>query len=478
MTRSLRARFALVALATALAAAVAVGLAVQGLFERHVEREMLAELDADLRFLGRNLAMQDGAATIRVQPLPDPRFQEPLSGLYWQVRDDATGALLRSPSLGGWEFPLQADALRPGERHRHIVLGPEGTKLIVLERRIDDAAGASARYRVAVAMDRKLLEAANRAFLLDLLPALAAIAAGLGAAFALQGAIALWPIRRARQALRELRAGRRARLGQALPSELGGLADDFDALLDAQRQSIRLARERAAELAHGLRTPLALLNAQARALRERGEAQAACALESATAGMEARITRELARAQIRGPAPLSGPVLLAPVVARIVGALARMAGDDTVAWRQEIPAGLTAPLDEGDLVELIGTLLENAARFARSDIRVAARSRDGSLLLLIEDDGPGIPPQDRPAALARGVRLDAERGGTGLGLAIADDIVRAYGGDLQLEDGAAGGLCVRIVLPAQSGTPPVSDRPAEPRPAAAQRVAATAVRGP
>jgi signal transduction histidine kinase len=476
MTRSLRARFALVALVTALAAAGAVGLAVQGLFERHVEREMLAELDADLRFLGRNVVVQDGAATIRVQPLPDPRFQEPLSGLYWQVQSDGTGALLRSPSLGGWEFPLQADALRPGERHRHIVQGPEGTKLVVLERRIDDAVGASTSYRVAVAMDRKLLEAANRAFLLDLLPALAAIAAGLGAAFALQGAIALWPIQRARQALRELHAGRRARLGQALPSELGGLADDFDALLDAQRQSIRLARERAAELAHGLRTPLALLNAQVRDLRERGEAQAASALGSVTAGMEARIARELARAQIRGPAPLSGPVLLAPVVARISGALARMAGDGSIAWRQEIPAGLAAPLDEGDLVELIGTLLENAARFARSDIRVAARSEDGSLLLLIEDDGPGIPPQDRPAALARGVRLDPERGGTGLGLAIADDIVRAYGGDLRLEDGAAGGLCVRIVLPAQSIAPPLSSTLAPPPPASAPRAAARPAR--
>jgi signal transduction histidine kinase len=458
MTRSLRARFALVALVTALAAACAVGLAVQGLFERHVEREMLAELDADLRFLGRNLVLQDGAATVQVQPLPDPRFQEPLSGLYWQVRSDATGALLRSPSLGGWDFPLQADALHPGEQHRHIILGPEGTKLIVLERRIDDAAGASTSFRVAVAVDRKLLEAANRAFLMDLLPALVAIAAGLGTAFALQGAIALRPIQRARLALRELRAGRRARLGGALPSELGGLADDFDALLDAQRQSIRLARERAADLAHGLRTPLALLNAQARDLRERGDAEAALALESVTTGMEARITRELARAQIRGPAPLGGAVLLAPVTARIAGALARMAGHDAITWRQEIPAGLTAPLDEDDLVELIGTLLENAATWARSAIRVTARLTDGSLLLLIEDDGPGIPPRDRPAALARGVRLDPERSGTGLGLAIAGDIVRAYGGDLQLEDGEAGGLCVRIVLPARC-TAPISDRP-------------------
>lgn len=447
MTRSLRARFALVALATAMLAAVAVGAAVQGLFERHAEREMLAELDADLRFLARSLALEDGAATLRVQPLPDPRFQEPLSGLYWQVRNDATGAILRSPSLAGSAFPLEPDELRPGELHRHIAQGPEGTKMIVLERRIEDAVGISASYRVAVAVDRKLLEAANRAFVLDLLPALGGIAAALLAAFALQGAIALWPIERARRALRDLREGRRDRLGRALPSELQGLAADFDALLEAQRQSTRLARDRAADLAHGLRTPLALLGARARELRDRGEAEAAAAIEEVTSGIDARITRELARAQIRGPGPRSGPVPLAPAVARIAGALARMATGRALTWRQDIPAELPAPMDEGDLMELLGALLENAAKWARSDVLVAARAEAASVVVLIEDDGPGIPLQQRSAVLARGVGLDPGRSGTGLGLAIAHDIVRAYGGDLRLEEGASGGLRVRVVLP-------------------------------
>jgi hypothetical protein len=197
MTRSVRLRFALVGVFTAILAAAGLGAAVQGLFERHVEREMLAELDADLRFLARSIAVEDGAATLKVAPLPDPRFQEPLSGLYWQIRNDRTGSVLHSPSLAGATFSLEPDSLRPGERHRHIVRGPEGTKMVVLERRIDEAAEPMASYRVAVAVDRKLLEAANRAFVLDLLPTLAGIAAGLLGAFALQGGIALWPIARA-----------------------------------------------------------------------------------------------------------------------------------------------------------------------------------------------------------------------------------------------------------------------------------------
>jgi signal transduction histidine kinase len=447
MTRSLRARFAIVGLLTALIVAGAVGASVQGLFERHVEREVLEELDADLRFLARSIVLVNGTATLRVDPLPDPRFQEPMSGLYWQVRSDATGDVARSPSLAGWEFPLQPDDLPPGEHHRHIIQGPEGTKMIVLERRIDDVAGTAARFRIAVAVDRKLLEAANRAFVLDLIPALAGITAGLLAAFALQGAIALWPIERARRALRELRMGRRERLGGALPSELQGLATDFDGLLHAQRQSIQRARERAADLAHGLRTPLALLGAHARDLRDRGQPEAAAAIEEVTAGIDARITRELARAHIRGPSPQGRPVAIAPAVARVANALARMSANDALTWRQEIAPGMTAAVDEGDFMELLGPLLENAAKWARSDVRITAWTEGRSVVLAVEDDGPGIPAHDRRAALARGGRLDPERSGTGLGLAIAGDVVRAYGGELHLEDAASGGLRVRIVLP-------------------------------
>ncbi|WP_237216332.1 ATP-binding protein, partial [Falsiroseomonas oryziterrae] len=152
--------------------------------------------------------------------------------------------------------------------------------------------------------------------------------------------------------------------------------------------------------------------------------------------------------------------ILAPAVGRIAGALARMAAGGGTSWRQDIPAELLAPMDEGDLMELLGALLENAAKWAVSDVLVAARAEGASVVLLIEDDGPGIPSQHRLAALARGVRLDPGRSGTGLGLAIADDIVRAYGGDLRLEEAASGGLRVRVVLPVRPGAAPATPAPA------------------
>jgi signal transduction histidine kinase len=451
VTDSVRARFAIVGMATVLIVLGAIGLAVQGLFERHNEREVLAELDADLRFLARSLVVDNGVATLRVQPLADPRFQEPLSGLYWQVRNDRTGAVLRSPSLAGSSFPLQQDRLSLGERHRHIVFGPEGTKLIVLERRIEDPSEPAASYRVAVAVDRKLLEAANQAFLRDLLPLLGIIGVGLLLAFTLQGGIALGPIARARRALQELAEGKRERIGGALPTELQELAMRFDTLLEEQRRGAKLARERTADLAHGLRTAIALLNARIRELRDSGDHAMAAALDAIASSLDQRMARELARAFIAGPQPHVAPIILAPIIDRVARAFARTVRGESLLWSKEISPDIRADIEEGDFVELLGVLLDNATKWAASRVTITLRLLHGVILLSVEDDGPGIAPQDRRAALSRGGQLNSAKSGTGLGLAIAGDIAMAYGGEIRLEDSVLGGLCVQISLPQRGG---------------------------
>jgi signal transduction histidine kinase len=440
MTRSLRARFAWAGVAMTALVMLAIGIVTQGLFERHVEREAEAQLDADLRLLARITAAGEGIAP-SLPPLPDPRFLEADSGLYWQLRDERTGEVWRSPSLGAFVLAVPPDALRQGQTHRHILRGPEDGKMIALERRI------GAELRAVVAVDRKVLRAANRAFLWEFLPVLASLAAGMLLASAVQGAIALYPIARARSALGELRAGQRELLGGALPSELDGLAHEFDALLEAQRRGARIARERAADLAHGLRTSLALLNARARDLDARGEDDAARDIRELTSAMEARLSRELARAHIHGPAQLGARAALAPLARRIAEAVGRSPLGEHLAWEIMVPEDLALQADEGDLVELLGSLLDNAAKWARTRLRLTATARPDGVVLCVEDDGPGIAPQDRRAALTRGVRLDASVSGTGLGLAIAQDIVAAYGGTLHLEAGEWGGLRVRILLP-------------------------------
>jgi signal transduction histidine kinase len=232
-----------------------------------------------------------------------------------------------------------------------------------------------------------------------------------------------------------------------LPAELDGLARDFDSLLDAQRRTSRIARERAADLAHGLRTPLALLAGRARDLEARGDAETAAELHALTAAMQARLARELARAHIHGPPRLGGRVALAPLARRIADALARLPSGERLAWEVAVPEGLTLIGDEGDLLELLGSLLDNAGKWARGRVRLRAEGGAAGLVIHVEDDGPGIAPQERRAALMRGVRLDPSVSGTGLGLAIAQDIVAAYGGMLELDASDWGGLAVRVTLP-------------------------------
>jgi signal transduction histidine kinase len=179
----------------------------------------------------------------------------------------------------------------------------------------------------------------------------AQIGEGMLLAFTLQGGLALGPIARARRALQELAEGKRERIGEALPSELQALAARFDALLDEQRRGARLARERTADLAHGLRTALALLNARIRELRDRGDGEMAQALEAISSSIEQRMARELARAFIEGPKTHAAPLALRPVIERVVRAFARTSSGETLTWHQDIPAEAMAEIEEGDFVE-------------------------------------------------------------------------------------------------------------------------------
>lgn len=432
------------------AVALVLGLAGTGLwlaFMRNAERSWVAEAEADLRFLTRGLRLEDGAVTLRVEPLPDPRFLEPFSGLYWQVSNDRTGRTLGSPSLAGFAIALPADELDVGVVHRHELAGPEGSRLIVLERRVPQGGEPKIAYRFAVAVDRRLIDERGEAFMGEIAPVLALLAAALVAVAALAGRIVMAPFRDARTALAEVRAGRRDGLAGALPRELEGVATEFDALLDNQRRAARIVRERAADLAHSLKTPLAVIQAKARDLDELGRPDLGAELREIAASMDQRLSRDLARAHIRGSAVRAGGAGLSEIATRIARALARARPEPPVDWSIQIPKDMTVAMDDGDLTELIGALFDNAAKWARTAIRVAALPGEDAVSLLIDDDGPGLAPQHRRAALSRGERLDPERSGTGLGLAIAADIVAAYAGDIVLEDSPLGGLRVRVTLP-------------------------------
>lgn len=448
--RSLRLRL-LAAMALSIAAALLLaGFGLVFLFERHVERRIDAELEIYLRQIAGNVAFGPGDRIVLSNPPADPRFLQPLSGLYWQIGDERTGQTLRSRSLWDTTLALPADRLDSTAVHRHILPGPARTNLLVHERPVTFDDGTQTHVlRLAVAIDRTDITRAARDFAADITPSLALLGLALLAAGWFQVRIGLQPLEAVRRGVEAIHAGTKKRLPTDYPDEVLPLAHEINDLLDAQEKAIARSRSGAADLAHGLRTPLTVLAADARRLREQGESGIADEIDALAGTMRRHVERAIAQARLRPQRGLSTP--LAPVLARLIATIRKTPDGGKLSWENDIPGELHAAIDPDDLMELMGNLIENAAKWARERVVVSARAAADGIVLHVEDDGPGIPAEAREAALARGGRLDTSAPGSGLGLAIAGDIVESYGGVLQLTESARGGLCARVVLPAAAG---------------------------
>ncbi|MCM2562260.1 HAMP domain-containing histidine kinase [Lutimaribacter sp. EGI FJ00015] len=443
---SLRLRLAL---AGAFAILAALGLAALGLaqlFGAHVERRAVAEMTVQLDQV--LAALDSGAQGLTVaRPPADPRFAQPYGGLYWQI-DGPEGVQQRSRSLWDYALDLPADTLGDGAVHVHRLPGPEGATLLVLERSVTlPARLGGGAARAAVAMEAAELDAARRAFMSDLAPYLGVLALVLTGAGWAQLWVGLRPLARLGGRVAALRAGRAERMGRDWPHELRPVASEIDALLAARAAETSRARARAADLAHGLKTPLQALMGEAARLRGAGAETQADGIEDTARAMRRIVDRELART--RTAARTSAVSADAATVAnRLVAVLRRTPDGGRLDWQVIVPAGSRVALDEADLSEALGALAENAARHARSRVTLSARAEDGLLLLSVTDDGPGIPPGRCEALTARHGRADET--GTGLGLSIAAQIAEAAEGQLTLED-AGPGLTATLVLPRRAG---------------------------
>lgn len=453
MVKSLRFGLWSVGLASAIILPLISAIGFRAAFEHHVQQSTIAELEADLRFMTRGLKLENGVVTLVPKTLPDPRFEEPLSGLYWQVVDDKSKAIVRSGSLVTFTMELPNDILPLNTVHRHAAEGPDGVDLLLLERRIPEGVEGKHSWRFAVAIDRELLEGQVDAIMLDTAPVFILLGMGLLIITFVQGSMLMGPLNKASHALALVRSGRQERLTEMVPIELDTFARDFDALLDAGERHGREARERAADLAHSLRTPLAVLLARADEIETSGQANAAATIRDIVSDLEHRATRDLARANIHGPTlGRLVEISLAPIIHQIANALARTSTTENLTWDVQVDPEHKIRIDQSDLTELVGSLLDNARKWARTRIAIATVADHANLRILIDDDGPGIEPHQRRMALARGQKFDSSLSGTGLGLSIAQEIVQAYGGDLELSDGNLGGLRVSITLPNPAAT--------------------------
>ncbi|MBK1702013.1 sensor histidine kinase [Thiococcus pfennigii] len=450
--RSLRVRLWIAAAASIAVAIALAGIGLVTLFERHVERRIGAELRVQLNQLAAAVTSEaDGTLALAREPA-DPRFAQPLSGLYWQIDGWRDGTmqrgLLRSRSLWDAVIELSDDGLATGAVHTHRAPGPADQRLLVSERLVRLGQGGATRaLRVVVGLDRTEITAARNAFAADMTPYLALIAALLALATFVQIQTGLAPLEAVRRGVEAIRSGRTRRLADTYPDEVMPLVGEVNGLLAAREQAIERARAWTADLAHGLKTPLAALGADAQRLREQGQVVLADDLEQLAQAMRRRVERELIRARVRsGAQPHQARVEVVEALARLLRTLQRTPEGARVDWQVEAPTQATAALVADDLLELLGNLLENAAKWARRRVHIEVTAGE-RIAIRIGDDGPGVAAEQLPRLGERGLRLDERKDGSGLGLAIARDVVDAYGGELRFDLAAEGGLAVDVALP-------------------------------
>lgn len=440
-TRSLQLRLGVAAGALIALALILGGAGLFLIFDRALDRRTADELNHVARFLAGQLAFDAGGAPKLMQTPGDPRFENPYGGLYWQV-ETARGQTLRSRSL--WDKALVLPKRPSGETARHATLdlaAPDGGALIAVMRSVQLNTPPGAPLAViTVAMDRKELAESREAVLTLLAPSLVALGLVLALAMAAFVHQALKPFRSLRGDLREVHEGRAARLSGDYASEVRPLVDDLNRLIRLQEIAIGRARTQAGDVAHGLKTPLAVLDALARRIEPKHPALSAEIGEQSEA-MREQVERSLARARSAAVAGLRKErCAVAPVVAQLVEAMSRLPAGRDLEWRVAVPASATYPASEGDVLEMLGNLIDNARKWARGAVAISADSG----AITIEDDGPGMSEAEA-AAIARGRRWDEATPGTGFGLAITRDLAEATGGRLELGRSAMGGLRATVI---------------------------------
>lgn len=376
-----------------------------------------------------------------LEPLGEQRFVEPYSGLYWQI--NGTGQEpLTSRSL--WDRSLELGPPHSDEDvHVRDSQEFEGEPLRIAERDVM-LPNSPIIWRFQVAQKREQLDNQLQLVRKTIVRSFAILALGLIILAALQTIYGLWPLRRIRAGIAALRQGDRTLLNESMPVEVRPMVEELGELIAHNERQAEEARRHAGNLAHALKTPLTVIMNAATARAE--DLPELVVRESAT--MRRQVDHHLARARAvgrRGQTQLRADAWASiEAVERAVGRLYPECRFDA-----DGPRDIIVRIERQDLDEILGNLMENAAKYGGGSVFVTVSQADGSVIFLIEDDGSGIAEKDRQRLFDRGARLDTGKPGTGLGLAIVRDVAEIYGGSVSLEESEdLGGLAVRLTLPA------------------------------
>lgn len=451
LRRSLRVRLLAGTLVWIVISILAAGWGLGQLIHQHVEAQFESELKDHLDQLTAQLVLDDQNQPQLRLPPSDPRLNKPLSGLYWQIdRIAATGehpvtAVLRSRSLWDETLAVPVDAPADGEIHQHRIVGSQGVAFRVVERTVTLDAQS---LRLMVAANESLMTGPIADFKSHLWLALGILGMGLTFAALMQVFTGLAPLRSMQDALGRVRRGEARQMEGTFPNEIRPLVDGFNSVLLQNAEVVERARTQAGNLAHALKTPLSVL-ANAANAPERREDELARLVAAQVDAVRKQVDYHLSRAQAAASVQVPGMrTAVEPVIQGLVRVMQRVYADRQLTF-VVLPdeANLAFRGEEQDLQEMLGNLLDNAAKWARSRIEIQVTEESGKLKVSVGDDGRGIAEAELDRVLKRGVRADEQVPGTGLGLAITADLARMYGGDLVLAKASLGGLQASLILP-------------------------------
>lgn len=418
--------------------------------DRRLTRSIIANFDTQLvRVLNSMIAASeigpDGEVRFN-RPPADQQFIEPYSGLYFQI--SGTGAdTFASRSL--WDRRLLItnthDDVKPHLYDSDEFSSPGHAEPLRIAERDAILPGSKIRWRFQVAQSRETINDQIHELRKTLIRSFSALGLGLLVLAALQTLYGLWPLRRVRREVASIRSGEETRISQEFPTEIRPLTEEINQLLAHSEEQAEEARRHAGNLAHALKTPLTVITNAATA-RAPDLADTVC---REALVMRRQVDHHLARARAIGRrASAHARARVWESLEAVQRAVDRLYESVTVDISGDHQAEVR--VERQDLDEMLGNLVENAAKYGGGRVFVTVEPTKGMVDILIEDDGPGIPEADRGSLFTRGTRLDTTgKPGTGLGLAIVRDVAEIYGGKVALEESEdLGGLLARLTLPA------------------------------
>jgi len=449
---SLRFRLLAGTLAWVLLTIVVAGWGLNSLFKQHMMQQVRAELTLHLNQLLSFVAIDaDGKVSVP-HALSDARFDQPLSGLYWQIDQQneqgqaETTGLLRSRSLWDNVLPTSDIGNTSAALQEFIITDTDGSVLNAVGRIIQPEEESSLPLRLVVAINHDIVALPAERFRNMLILALTVLAVGLMVAVTIQVILGLRPFGRLRKSLADVHEGKALHIEGDFPAELEPLVNDFNKVLDVNAEVIERARTQAGNLAHAVKTPLAILSNAA----AKEQTSFSALVKEQVAMAQRQVNYHLARARAAAAMQASSSrTSVKTSLEALIRVMQRLYTEKNLDIRLHLQEeNCTFRGEEQDFQEMLGNILDNACKWASHAISITVVSTQSEIVITVDDDGEGLPETQKDLIFQRGIRADEKKPGTGLGLDIVRDLTDLYHGTVMTAPSPLGGLRVVLRLPA------------------------------